>query len=44
LSSIDQSFLTFFVGSINGIGLLGLVVLLELVGLMWIRRIIRIEA
>jgi len=44
LSFIDQSFLTFFVGSINGIGLLGLVVLLELVGLMWIRRIIRIEA
>ncbi|MEY4723918.1 MAG: hypothetical protein RL043_67 [Pseudomonadota bacterium] len=44
LSFIDQAFLSFFIGSINGIGLLGLVVLLELVGLMWIRRIIRIDA
>jgi tight adherence protein B len=44
LSLIDQSFLTFFTGSIHGIGLLGLVVLLELVGLIWIRRIIQIEA
>ena len=43
LSVIDQSFLSFFTGSIYGLGLLGLVVLLELVGLMWIRRIIRIE-
>jgi tight adherence protein B len=44
LSAIDQSFLSFFTGSTHGIGLLGLVVLLEIVGLMWIRRIIRIEA
>jgi tight adherence protein B len=44
LSLIDRSFLSFFTGSIHGIGLLGLVVLLELVGLMWIRRIIRIES
>ncbi len=43
LSVIDQSFLSFFIGSVHGLGLLGLVVLLELVGLMWIRRIIRIE-
>lgn len=43
LSVIDQSFLSFFTSSIYGLGLLGLVVLLELVGLMWIRRIIRIE-
>lgn len=43
LSVIDQSFVSFFIGSIHGVGLLGLVVLLELVGLMWIRQIIRIE-
>ena len=43
LSLIDQSFLSFFIGSFYGLSLLGLVVLLELIGLMWIRRIIRIE-
>lgn len=43
LSLIDQSFMSFFTGSVHGISLLGLVVLLEVVGLMWIRRIIRIE-
>lgn len=43
LSVIDQSFVRFFVTTSTGIALLALVFFLEILGLLWISRIVRIE-